>query len=344
MGVANEGFWGIAVKQGAPLRPVALRPQRRLPRPAGGPLGKRRRQDRLCRGADRRPGRRLEATPAHADARMAPTWRGWSSPPSAPARSGWTWSRSFPRQTWKDRPNGLRPDLAEMLAGLKPVVRALPRRLLGRRRHAGRCLSLEDRPSATSSERRTASRTSGTITPRTAWAITSISRCAKTSAPSRSSSSTAACRTSENVPLDKMDEFVQDALDAIEYANGPADSTWGALRAKAGHPAPFDLKYMEIGNENGGPAYQERYALFYDAIKAKYPEMHLVANVHGPTSRPVDDRRRALLFQPRVLHRQRRPVRLVRPRRAARSMWANTRSPRAAARATSAPPWARRPS
>ena len=91
----------------------------------------------------------------------------------------------------------------------------------------------------------------------------------------------------ENVPMDKMGEWVQDALDAIEYANGPADSTWGSLRAKAGHPAPFDLRYMEIGNENGGPAYQERYALFYDAIKAKYPDMQLIGN--EPTkSRPSD--------------------------------------------------------
>ena len=45
-------------------------------------------------------------------------------------------------------------------------------------------------------------------------------------------------------------------------------------RARNGHPAPFNLKYIEIGNENGGPAYHERYALFYDAIKAKYPQMH----------------------------------------------------------------------
>ena len=89
---------------------------------------------------------------------------------------------------------------------------------------------------------------------------------------------------SENVPMDKMGEFVQDALDAIEYANGPADSKWGAVRAKAGHPAPFDLKYMEIGNENGGPAYQERYALFYDAIKAKYPEIALDRQRARPTS------------------------------------------------------------
>ena len=54
--------------------------------------------------------------------------------------------------------------------------------------------------------------------------------------------------------MPNVEEYVQDALDAIEYANGPADSKWGSLRAKAGHPAPFHLKHMEIGNENGGPA------------------------------------------------------------------------------------------
>jgi alpha-L-arabinofuranosidase len=94
----------------------------------------------------------------------------------------------------------------------------------------------------------------------------------------------------ENVPMDKMGEFVQDALDALEYANGPADSTWGSVRAKAGHPAPFNMKYLEIGNENGGPAYHERYALFHDAIKAKYPNVKLIANVWNgmPKNRPLE--------------------------------------------------------
>jgi alpha-L-arabinofuranosidase len=79
-------------------------------------------------------------------------------------------------------------------------------------------------------------------------------------------------------PMETMrDVYVQDALDAIEYANGPATSKWGALRAKNGHPAPFNLKMMEIGNENGGSNYEARYALFHDAIKAKYPEIQLIA-------------------------------------------------------------------
>ncbi|MFM2293699.1 MAG: hypothetical protein RLZZ350_112, partial [Verrucomicrobiota bacterium] len=82
----------------------------------------------------------------------------------------------------------------------------------------------------------------------------------------------------EVIPMAQMGQWVQDALDAIEYANGPTNSYWGGLRAKAGHPASFGLKYMEIGNENGGEEYRERWPLFVKAIHAKYPEIQFVAN------------------------------------------------------------------
>jgi alpha-L-arabinofuranosidase len=83
----------------------------------------------------------------------------------------------------------------------------------------------------------------------------------------------------ETIPIDRMSQWVQDALDAIEYANGPADSVWGSMRAAAGHPAPFNLKYLEIGNENGGfNGYVEHYRLFYNASRAKYPEVKFVAD------------------------------------------------------------------
>jgi alpha-L-arabinofuranosidase len=82
----------------------------------------------------------------------------------------------------------------------------------------------------------------------------------------------------ENIPMDQMGQWVQDALDAIEYANGATNTFWGGLRAKNGHPAPFNLKYLEIGNENGGAAYRERWPLFVKAIKAKHPEIQLIAN------------------------------------------------------------------
>ncbi len=86
--------------------------------------------------------------------------------------------------------------------------------------------------------------------------------------------------------------YVQDALDQIEYAIGPVTSTWGARRAADGHPAPFPVPYIEIGNEdelNGGAASYNayRYPMFYDAIKAAYPQVKLIATTLV-TSRPVE--------------------------------------------------------
>ena len=95
----------------------------------------------------------------------------------------------------------------------------------------------------------------------------------------------------DDYPMDQMGPIVQETLDAIEYANGPATSKWGALRAKAGHPAPFGLKYVEIGNEDGNnPLYNDRYILFYKAIKAKYPEIRVIANARrgGNGQLPMD--------------------------------------------------------
>lgn len=75
-----------------------------------------------------------------------------------------------------------------------------------------------------------------------------------------------------------MDAYIQDALDAIEYAIGPVASKWGALRAKNGHPAPFPLKYIEIGNEDFGPVYWERYEKIYQALHKQYPDLIYIAN------------------------------------------------------------------
>lgn len=82
----------------------------------------------------------------------------------------------------------------------------------------------------------------------------------------------------DSVPLGQMGQWVQDALDAIQFANGPTNTVWGGLRAQYGHPAPFHLKYLEIGNENGGPDYLERWRLVADAVRAQYPSMKLIVN------------------------------------------------------------------
>lgn len=83
------------------------------------------------------------------------------------------------------------------------------------------------------------------------------------------------------VPMDQMGQWVQDAFDAIEYANGPESSVWGSIRAKNGHPKPFSMKYIEIGNENGGDQYAERWKLIADAIRSKYPDITLIVNNWG---------------------------------------------------------------
>ncbi|RZK19070.1 MAG: hypothetical protein EOO86_08530 [Pedobacter sp.] len=82
--------------------------------------------------------------------------------------------------------------------------------------------------------------------------------------------------TGEVASLDELDPYVQDALDLIEFANGDISTTWGKKRAELGHPKPFNLKMMGIGNENWGPQYLERLAIFTKAIKAKHPDFKLI--------------------------------------------------------------------
>ena len=82
--------------------------------------------------------------------------------------------------------------------------------------------------------------------------------------------------SAELVPLNQLDPYVQDALDLIEFANGDASSHWGSVRVGMGHPAPFHLKMMGVGNENWGPQYIERLQVFTKAIKAKYPAIKLI--------------------------------------------------------------------
>jgi alpha-L-arabinofuranosidase len=84
--------------------------------------------------------------------------------------------------------------------------------------------------------------------------------------------------SAEIVPLDQLDPYIQDMLDLIEFANGEPTSKWGKIRADMGHPKPFNLKMLGIGNENWGPQYVERLAIFQKAIKEKYPNIKLVCS------------------------------------------------------------------
>jgi alpha-L-arabinofuranosidase len=84
------------------------------------------------------------------------------------------------------------------------------------------------------------------------------------------------------VPMEEMDAYIQDVLDLIEYANGDVTTTWGARRAEAGHPAPFNLKYIGIGNEDLiSDVFKERFKMINDAVRKAHPEITVVGTV-GP--------------------------------------------------------------
>ena len=90
-------------------------------------------------------------------------------------------------------------------------------------------------------------------------------------------------------PGPDLEPYVQDALDEIEYVTGGTETKWGAIRARDGHPQPFKLTYVEIGNEDQfdkSGSYEERYAQFYKAIKAKYPDLQLIATTPLKNMKP----------------------------------------------------------
>lgn len=192
----------------------------------------------------------------------------------------------MPARTWKD--HGLRPDLCEMLADLRPSFVRFP----------GGCWVEGDDMAHMYNWKKTV----GSIAHRQPlwniwqyWATHGLGYHEYLQLSEDLGAAPLFCINvgmshREVVPMDQMHQWVQDALDAIEYANGPTNSVWGSLRARLGHPRPFGLNYLEIGNENGGPAYAERWPLFHRAIKARYPDLQLIANVWGgyPTN-PAPD-------------------------------------------------------
>jgi alpha-L-arabinofuranosidase len=193
----------------------------------------------------------------------------------------------FPKHTFRDRRNGLRPDLAGMLMNLRPAFVRFP----------GGCWVEGDNLGLAYRWKETIGDIANRRYQYNLWQYHStnglgfheyLQMCEDLGADPLFVIN-AGMSHNGFVPLKDMKPWVQDALDALEYANGSAESRWGALRARNGHPAPFNLQYIEIGNENGGPIYDERYALFHDAIKAKYPNVQLIANVWGgyPKNRPV---------------------------------------------------------
>lgn len=194
----------------------------------------------------------------------------------------------FPSDTWKNRPGGLRADMVQMLADMKPGFVRFP----------GGCIV----EGYDLSQRYQWKKTIGPVENRqlliNRWNFEFAHRpapdyfqtfglgfleyfqlCEDIGAePLPILNCGMACQfnSAEVVPLNELEPYVQDALDLVEFANGDVNTKWGKVRADLGHPAPFHLKMMGIGNENWGPQYLERLAIFTKALKAKYPEIKLV--------------------------------------------------------------------
>ena len=200
----------------------------------------------------------------------------------------------FPGDTWKGRPNGLRADLVQLLADLKPGFLRFPGGCIvegydlnSRYQWKKTIGNVEDRKLIIN---RWNTEFAHRLTPdyyqSFGLGFYEYFQLAEDigAEPLPILNCGMACQfnSAEVAELDQIDPYIQDALDLIEFANGAPDSKLGKIRAQMGHPAPFNMKMLGIGNEQWGPQYFERYVLFEKSIKAKYPDIKLVSGT-GPS-------------------------------------------------------------
>ena len=198
--------------------------------------------------------------------------------------------------TWQNRPNGLRPDLMQLLVGLHPAFLRFPGGNYVEGNHIETRFNWKQ--------------TIGPLTQRPGhqgpWGYRSSDGLGLLeflqwaedmgAEPVLAVYAGYSLRGEYVSPGPALEPFVQDALDEIDYVTGPASTKWGAQRAKDGHPKPFPLRYVEIGNEDffdKSGSYDGRFAQFRDAIKAKYPRLKCISTVGNeqPAQKRVHSRR-----------------------------------------------------
>jgi alpha-L-arabinofuranosidase len=199
----------------------------------------------------------------------------------------------YPKETWKDRPNGLRKDLVQLLADMQPGFIRFPGGCIVEGRRLELRYDWKNTVGGISERQTLVNRWNDEFDHRPTpdyfqsfgLGFFEYFQLAEDvgASPLPIVNCGMACQfnSSETVPLEKLDPFVQDALDLIAFANGPVDSRWGKLRAQMGHPAPFNLKMIGIGNEQWGSQYIDRYTRFAEALRKAHPEIALVASA-GP--------------------------------------------------------------
>ena len=200
----------------------------------------------------------------------------------------------YPKDTWQNRPNGLRSDLVKLLKEMKPGFLRFP----------GGCI-VEGR---TLDQRYQWKTTIGDLEERQLiinrwntefnWRPTPdyfqsfglgyyeyfllSEDIGAEPLPILNCGMACQFNSSELAPLEDLDHFIQDAIDLIEFANAPVNTKWGRKRADMGHPKPFNLKMIGIGNEQWGQQYVDRYEVFAKVLKQKYPNIQLVTSA-GPS-------------------------------------------------------------
>ena len=283
-GIANEGYWGIPVKPNTRYRASFYA------KAAPGFTGP------IAVSIQSDDGRTIYATKTVTG--LTSAWKQYELTlqtgkvtPTAKARYVLTVDRPgtvwfslvslFP-PTFKDQPNGFRPDIMQMMVDMKPKFLRFPGgnylegdQIADRFEWKKTIGPLSDRP--------------GHMAP---WSYRSTDGlglhefllwCEDMNAePLLAVYAGYSLKGAHVNPGPDLEPYVQDALDEIEYVTGPATSKWGSLRAKAGHPAPFKLTYVEVGNEDWfdkSGSYDQRFAQFNTAIKARYPQLKVISTV-----------------------------------------------------------------
>lgn len=202
----------------------------------------------------------------------------------------------FPQETFMGRENGLRKDLAQTIADLNPKFVRFP----------GGCVAHGDGLDNIYRWNRTVGPLEARVPQRNIWNYHQTAGlgyfeyfqfCEDIGAePVPVLAAAVPCQNScvggngqqGGIPMNEMDAYIQEILDLVEWANGDKNTKWGSVRAEAGHPKPFNLKYIGIGNEDLiTDIFEERFAMIYNAVKEKYPDITVIGTV-GPFNSGTD--------------------------------------------------------
>ncbi len=293
-GLSNEGFRGIGVAQGkeyafslnarlADTKPVALRIE--LEDAEGHPLGVTAIDGFTSQWKKYRSVLRPSATSLKARLNVLVEGRGSLDVDLISL---------YPKDTWKNRENGLRADLVQLLRDMKPGFLRFPGGCIVEGSILERRYQWKTTIGDPDDRRLIVNRWNYEFRHRPApdyyqsyglgfYEYFQLSEdIGAEPLPILNCGMACQFNTGELAPLEDLDHYIQDALDLIDFANAPVSSAWGRRRAELGHPAPFNLKMIGVGNEQWGPQYIERYEIFAKALKEKHPEIKLITSA-GPS-------------------------------------------------------------